>query len=112
MLLRNKGFFLIELLLSLSLMLMLSLFFIPLIINMKSQMVKLEIEKQSYQLLYEELQLLLINGKASPARSLSMNGIEYQISWKYSAISEEMEVCIKVENNTVYGEKELCQISE
>jgi hypothetical protein len=75
-------------------------------------MVKLEIEKQSYQLLYEELQSLLINGHAPPVRSLLKNGIEYQISWKYLADPGDMEVCIKVENKSAYGEKEICQISE
>jgi competence protein ComGE len=111
MLLKNKGFFLIELLLSLSAWFMLSLIFIPLLIDIKNQALDLEIEKQSYQLLYEELEALAKNGHISSNYSISKNGMEYQISWKDTADSVQKEVCVKVENS-LHVEKEKCVLSE
>ena len=113
MLLKNKGgFFLIELLLSLSVWLMLSLIFIPLLINLKHQAWKLEIEKQSYQILYEELQANTIYEQTNSIHSILKNGIEYQISWKDVDDSNQKEVCIRVGNTSIYSEKEICRQSE
>ena len=109
MLLKNKGFFLIELLLSLSALIMIFLTFIPLLIDLKNQAWKLEIEQQSYQFLYEELQASIINGQTSPTHSISRNGIEYQISWRDTAVFGLKEVCIKVENPLYFEEKKCIQ---
>jgi competence protein ComGE len=112
MLLKNKGFFLIDLLLSLSALLMLSLFFIPSLIDLKNQAWRLEIENQSYQILYEELQILSINGQVSSLNPILKNGIAYQISLKDADTFGQKEVCVKVENNSFYGEEEVCGLSE
>jgi hypothetical protein len=82
------------------------------LINLKNQALKLEIEKQSYRLLYEELQLVIMNGKTSTLHSITIDGINYQISSRNTDISEKKEVCVKVENNSLYGEKEICDLSE
>lgn len=82
------------------------------LINLKNQALKLEIEKQSYRLLYEELQLVIMNGKTSSLHSITIEGINYQISLRNTDLSEQKEVCVKVENNSLYGEKEICGLSE
>lgn len=79
--------------------------------NIKNQALDLELEKQSYQLVYEELQALTKTGQASSNHSIKRNGIVYQINWKDHAVSGQKEVCVKVEN-PLHVEKEECAFSE
>lgn len=109
--LKNNGFILAELLLSLSALLMICLFFIPLWMDIANQTLKLQIEKYSYQLVNEELQALLINGQPSVNHSISQNGIEYQINWSTADV-EPMKVCVKVEKNFNHPEIKICGLSE
>jgi hypothetical protein len=37
------------------------------------------------------------------------NGIEYQISWRDTAISSQKEVCVKVENSLQFEEEKCIQ---
>lgn len=112
MLLKNDGLILAELLISLSALLMISLFFIPHLMNLNKQTKLLAAEKQEYQLVYEALQARIINGAPSPNTSIILNGIEYQINWKNTSTDEQKEVCVKVGRNTFLIEKEICVLSE
>lgn len=112
MLLRNDGLILAELLLSLAVLLMLSLFFTPLLIDLTSQTQKLHVERQAYQLLYDELQAYMINPQSVQNHTTVMNGIEYQIIIGDSPAAGQKEVCIKVEKNGFTQETNICQLSE
>jgi competence protein ComGE len=112
MLLKNDGLILAELLLSLSCLLMLSLFFIPLVVEFKVKDRTLQVEKQAYQLLYDELNTFLNNPLSTSNHSIILNGIEYQIFWQEMAASGQMEVCVKVDNNLFHLEESICKTAE
>ncbi|MDQ0197315.1 hypothetical protein [Neobacillus ginsengisoli] len=112
MLLKNKGFFLLELLLSLSAWFMMGLFLIPLLIDMTNQFRQLEVDNYARQLLYEELQVKLIDGQSTTSYSKFLNGIEFNIYWRDSSVLGQKEACVKVEKNSFYSKTELCSIPE
>ncbi|MEH6906552.1 hypothetical protein [Neobacillus drentensis] len=106
-----KGFFLLELLLSLSAWLMLSLFCLPLLIELRDQSRQLELERKARQLMYEELQTQLINKSFSNYTSI-LNGVEYQIIWKNNETVGQKEVCARIEKNSFLPETEICGLLE
>lgn len=112
MLSKNNGFILAELLLSLSALLLISLFFTPILADLSKQSRQTRIEKQATQFLYEELQGLINNGHPSPDHTTIHNGIEYQIRWRNTEISGQKEVCVKVEKKSFLPETEICGLSE
>lgn len=109
--LKNDGVILAEILLSLSSLLMICLFFLPLWSNLTNQTLELQIEKYAYQLMYEELEAQITNGSPSSNHSTIQNGIEYQIEWSQAA-DEQMKVCVKVEKNTITPGIKICALSE
>lgn len=112
MLLKNNGFFLLELLLSLSIWFMICLFFIPLLIDLKSQSLQLDVDKKANQLLFEELQANLIDNGIFTSYSVTHNGLEFKIIWRDTPDISQKEVCVKVEKNAIYAETEICIIPE
>jgi competence protein ComGE len=110
--LKNNGFILAELILSLSALFMICLFLAPILFDLSQQSKQLQVEKYATQLLFEELQSLIINNQPSQNHSTVQNGIEYQIFWNSTDIPEQRKVCVKVEKNTFQPEIELCRISE
>ncbi|MDQ6599635.1 hypothetical protein E2K98_15400 [Bacillus salipaludis] len=109
---KNRGFFLLELLLSLSAWFMMCLFFMPIIIELNSQSKKLQIEKMARQLVYQELEAKIIEGKLDTNYSVLKDGIEYKISWKDTAFSGAKEVCVNVEETAVHSKTEICGMQE
>jgi hypothetical protein len=91
---------------------MLGLFFIPLIVDFKIKSRTLEVEKQAYQLLYEELNTFIINPPSTSNHAVVINGIEYQIFLNKIPNSEQKEVCVKLEQNLFHIDESICQISE
>ena len=112
MLKSTRGFFLLELLLSLSAWLMLSLFFLPLLIDLREQSLHLELESKAKQLMYEELQSKLINNKTFSNYTSILNGVEYQILWKDSDAVNQKEVCVRIEKSSFLPETEICGFLE
>src|SRR6476620_8357562 len=110
--LKNDGYILAELLLSLAVLLMLSLFFTPLLIDLTAQTRNLQVEKQSYQLLYDELQSFIVNPLSLQNHTTVINGIDYQIILQDTNAAGQKEVCVKVEKNRFNQETNICQVSE
>jgi competence protein ComGE len=108
MLRNNKGYFLLELLLSLSTMLMLSLFLLPLFMELRDQSKKVEIEKTAQRLMYEELKAKIIGKGTMSDSSIILNTIEYKIIWSNTDVSSQKEVCVKVEKNSLHPETNVC----
>lgn len=106
MLRKNNGFFLLELLLSLSALLMICLFLIPLLIEMRNQTRTLEIEEKARQIMFEELQAKLINDQPLTNYSVNQNSITYKISWTDS--SQPKEVCVSVDKESFHKRTEIC----
>ncbi|ETI67331.1 hypothetical protein [Neobacillus vireti] len=112
MLRNNKGFFLLELLLSLSALLMLSLFLLPLLMDLKGQSRQLGVENKARQLMYEELQAKLIANPTFTNYTFVENGVEYKIIWKDSLTAGQKEVCVRVERNSFLPQIEICSVLE
>jgi hypothetical protein len=112
MLWKNEGMILAELLLSLGCLLMLGLFFTPLVIDLSMQTRKLQIEKQANQLLFNELQTFLVNPLSSQNRTTVVDGVEYQISLCDIADTGQKEVCVKIGKTRYLPEKTVCRFTE
>ncbi|MEH7013928.1 hypothetical protein V7087_24480, partial [Neobacillus niacini] len=69
MLWKNDGFFLLELLLSLSAWFMLGMFFIPLLMDLSYQSQQLVRDKKAKQFLFEELQANLVEDRSNSSYS-------------------------------------------
>jgi competence protein ComGE len=111
MLRSTKGYFLLELLLSLSALLMLCLYLLPLIIELREQSHQLELESRVRQIMFEELQAKLINKGTFTNYSSIQNGVEYKIIWKDRG-ADQKEVCVRIDKNSFLPEIEMCGILE
>lgn len=107
MLLENKGFFLTEMLLSLSVWLIAAGFFLPLVYQVKNQSYRLYLENTATHILYDELGKMSTEGMAGSNRTVSRNGISYDIKWERA----NMEVCV-VFKDAIQGIYEKCKIFE
>ncbi|MDP4085244.1 MAG: hypothetical protein Q8934_11600 [Bacillota bacterium] len=110
--LNNKGFFLLDLLLSLSILIMIGLFFTPVVMNLSIQSQQLKAENVAFQLLYEELDKFIINGHTSPDYSTKENGIDFLIHWKENSDSLQKVVCVTIEKNSFISDTEICATNE
>lgn len=109
---KNDGFFLLELLLSLSALFMLSMFFVPLLIDFANQSQQHVREKRAKQFLFEELQANLIEDRTNTHYSITLNGTEYKIYWRLTSVNGQKEVCVKVDENILLPSFEDCAIPE
>ncbi|MFK9093274.1 competence type IV pilus minor pilin ComGE [Bacillus salipaludis] len=112
MLRSNKGFFLLELLLSLSALLMLSLYLLPILMEIRHQSMKLEIENTSRKIMYEELQAKLIDSQTFKNYTIIRNKVEYKIIWNETGSLGQKEVCVIVEKNAFLPESKVCGVLE
>jgi competence protein ComGE len=108
----NKGFFLLELLLSLSAWFLMCLFLLPVLIDLGSQTVQTEISKKAQQLVFEELQAKLQGTPSPSSYAIVESGVEYQVSWRDSVLNSNREVCVKVEHNPYQVKTEICGMEE
>lgn len=112
MLKSSKGYFLLELLLSLSALLILSLFLMPLLTELREQSRQLELKSKARQLMYEELQANLISNRTTSNSTSIQNGVKYLIIWNESESTGQKEVCVRVEKNSFLPEVEVCGLLE
>lgn len=106
MLQKNKGYFLLDLMLSLSALFLIFLYLTPLMIDLREQSVRIEIEKTARQIMFDELQAKLLNINNPVNYGITKNGVEYQIYWReYSSL---MEVCVKVGDTPLQAKTEVC----
>jgi competence protein ComGE len=94
----NKGFFLLELLMSLAAWFLMCLFLFPLLNDLNKQSLNLEVKKQLRQLLFEELEVKEIDNQNAKNYSVIRNHIEYKIIWQDEPLSGKREVCVEVED--------------
>jgi len=112
MLQNNKGFFLLELLLSLSALLLLCLYLLPLLMDVTTQAQQLEIKGTAKKLLYAELQSKLIGNRTFIDYEFLQNRIVYKINWQDTSITNQKEVCVKVEKTSSLPETKVCGFLE
>jgi competence protein ComGE len=112
MLSKNDGYFLLELLLSLSAWFMMGTFFIPLLMDISNQSRQLVQDKKAKQFLFEELQANLVEDRTNSKYSIFHNGTEYKIYWAQSTVNGQKEVCVEVDGNTYLPRTKLCKLPE
>jgi competence protein ComGE len=108
----EQGFFLLELLLSLSAWFMLCFFLLPSLMDMRAQTMMTEVHQKAVQLMYEELQAKLLGETSYADYSVYNSGVEYQIYWRDSILKGSKEVCVKVEHITFIDKTEVCTSQE
>ncbi|EKN66286.1 hypothetical protein BABA_16747 [Neobacillus bataviensis LMG 21833] len=114
MLRSNKGFFLLELLLSLSALLMLSLYLLPLLMESRNQSRQVEIENSARKLMYEELQAKLVDSQTRKNYTIIRNKVEFKIIWNdtEAEAAGQKVVCVKVEKSAFLSEYKICGVLE
>lgn len=112
MLRNNNGYFLLELLLSLSALFMICIFFVPLLVDIRNQLMSLEVEKKARQMVFEELEASLNGTQAYINNSTIQNGMEYRIFWRDSTDGSKKEVCVSVDETVEGSKTEICGILE
>jgi competence protein ComGE len=112
MLLKNNGFFLLELLLSLSVWFMIATFFLTILIDLSTQSQQQLTTQKANQFLFEALQANLMVESNFASYSILNNGTEYNIFWGESSILGKREVCVKVEETIFQPKVELCAMPE
>ena len=109
---KSEGFFLLDLLLSLTVWFMLGLFFMPLLMDLYNQSQQLVRHKMAVQFLFEELQANLAEDRIKSNYSIFHNGIEYMVYWNQTTGIEQKEVCVKVEENSFLPRTQVCTVPE
>src|SRR5687767_6054011 len=95
---KNDGFFLVELLLSLSTWLIALGFLLPYIIQVTSQLEGLELEKTATHILYDELEKMKVDGSTGSNISVTRNGVIYEVETSESEAG--LEVCISYKDSS------------
>jgi competence protein ComGE len=93
MLRRNNGYFLVELLLSLSTWIIVTGVLLPLYLHLQYQTDLLQLENTALHLLFDELENKLDNNLLVGNKSIVLNGNLYEIKW-YENTSKP-EVCVE-----------------
>lgn len=112
MLWKSDGFFLLELLLSLSAWFMIGMFFMPLLMDFSTQAQQLVRDKKAVQFLFEELQANLTEDRTNSKYSIFHNGTEYKIYWIQPSDIGPKEVCVKVDETAFLPSTEICKVPE
>lgn len=109
MLEKNEGFFLPEMLLSLSAWLIIASVFFPLVMNVVNQSVHLQQEFDGTKALYEALLKAEIEGVQPRSEWITINHTVYELYQETSGSHAGLEVCIKYENVSKKQQKK-CEI--
>jgi competence protein ComGE len=110
MLKKSDGFFLVEMLLSLSAFTMATLIILPYASMVTSQILQDRAEIAATHFLYDELMYIKIRGMESSRRSALRQGIIYQTSVHKDPLTASTEVCIYFTVNQ--KDKQKCAVVE
>jgi competence protein ComGE len=108
MLRKNDGFFLVELLLSFSTWLIALGIVLPYVIQVTNQAIQLELEKTATHILYDELEKRKVFGSTVNNKTVTRNGVSYEVEWRTAEAN--LEVCVVFQNANQTCEK--CRIFE
>lgn len=98
MLKKNKGYFLAELLLTLSAWLVIAGVMVPLIMKTMNHSIATKQENTAVKVLYETLLNAKKEGRIPLFETVSMNQTDYEVVYEQSNGQAIMEVCVQYEN--------------
>lgn len=93
MLRRNNGYFLVELLLSLSTWILVTGGLLPLVLHLHYLSDLIQLENTANHLLFDELETYLVVGAHTGNKTILLNGTRFEIKWNED--SEQGEVCVE-----------------
>lgn len=109
MLRRNNGYFLVELLLSLSTWILVTGCLLPLLLHLYYLTDLLQLENTANHLLFDELESNLVGNAFIGNKTILLNGTQFAINWNDDA--QPAEVC--VEYNDIYSNfQKICKSPE
>lgn len=100
----SRGFFLAEVMISISMLMLISTTFLPIYIHMNKQLRQVELDRKATHVLYETLQSFLLEGTASSGLVIRDRD-EFTIEW------EDRGVCVYYEDSFPL-ERKKCEILE
>ena len=100
MLRENKGYFLLELLISLSGWILMAGIFVPMLVGINKQSIEIQEKSEAIQILYEYMQKVVVENPERNDISLIKNNKQYEIVWSVEN-GVKSEVCIQYED--VFG---------
>jgi competence protein ComGE len=109
MLRRSDGYFLAEMLLSLSAWLVVTSVLLPGLVHLRDQTAALQVENTAIHLLYDELERAVEEGVPAEPRSIELNGINYEIHW--GGEMSRIEVCVEYQDERSKRYKK-CKMAE
>jgi competence protein ComGE len=101
MLSKNKGYYLLELILSLSGWILIASIMVPMMIQFNKQSVQIQEKSEALHVLYEYVQEVLIENPERENFSVIKNNKSYDIIWFGEKEGRKSEVCIRYED--VFG---------
>jgi len=101
MLSKNKGYYLIELLLSLSGWILIASLMVPMLVVSNKQSVQVQEKSDALHILYEYVQEVIIESPERENFSVIKNNKSYYIIWVGEKEGRKSEVCIRYED--VFG---------
>ncbi|WP_338470236.1 hypothetical protein R4Z10_15725 [Niallia sp. XMNu-256] len=99
---RNEGYYLSELLISLSGWILVASILVPMMISLTKQTVEIQEKSEANHFLYEYVQKVVIEKPERTNFSVTKNSKEYDITWDDEKDELKSEVSIRYEN--VFGE--------
>jgi competence protein ComGE len=109
MLRKTDGFFLSEILLSLSIWFLITLFLLPLLIYLRDQSIKEQLKNTALHLVYDELERKIDEGIIDQNRIVTLNGNSFEIKWTDD--TSQTEVCVEYKDVKT-GIQKICKTPE
>ena len=97
----EKGFYMAELIISLSGWLLISGVLVPIFIQVNKQSIEIQEKSEALHILYEYMQTVTIENPVKENKILSGNHTHYEIVWEMEQRDGKREVSIRYEN--VFG---------
>lgn len=101
--LKNNGFYMAELLLSLSGWFLIASILIPMFIQLNKQSVQLQERSDALHILYEYVQTVLVESPDRENHVITRGNKQYEIVWQEEVADEKTGVAISYEN--VFGDQ-------
>jgi competence protein ComGE len=99
--LKNEGFYMAELIISLSGWLLISGILVPLFIQVNKQSIQIQEKSEALHILYEYMQTVTLENPKKENKVFTVDGTHYEIEWGEEIENENRKVSISYEN--VFG---------
>src|SRR5688500_5818921 len=96
--LKNEGFYMAELMISLSGWLIISGFFVPLYLDVSREFISISEKSQANYILYEYIQRVMVEDIKRTNTIVSRENKQYELIWQVGSYGEKTEVFLRYED--------------